>query len=128
MDKNKTAGLRAGEIKECLELRELLAERTGTCPDDWFLTFRAREALQVAFEEIRLHSGHSDAVIQPLTCSTVAEAVLAGGMRPVYNDISADNLSLDPKKVLFTENTAAIVIQHTFGMIDALSMLKAKEA
>ena len=34
------------------ELKELLARRTGTCPDDWFLTFRAREALQIAFEEI----------------------------------------------------------------------------
>ena len=128
MDKNKTVGLRSGEVKECLELRKLLAKRTGTCPDDWFLTFRAREALQVALEEIRLHSGHSDAVIQPLTCSTVAEAVLAGGMKPVYTDISTDNLSLDPEKVFFTENTAAIVIQHTFGMIDAPSMLKAKDA
>ena len=128
MNRFKAAGLRKGDDPECSELKEILARRTGTRQDDWFLTFRAREALQVAFEEVLLHSGCSDAVIQPFTCSTVAEAVLAGGMKPVYTDIAADNLSADPDSISFTDHTGAVVIQHTFGMIDKLSMLKAKEA
>ena len=127
MVKKKNSGLIGSDIPECTELKELLARRTGTCPDDWFLTFRAREALQVAFEEIRRIIRRPDAVVQPFTCSTVAEAVLAGGMALVYSDISEDNLSVDPEKIPFSSYTGAVVIQHTFGMIDERSLLKLRE-
>ena len=127
MHRFKNSELRMSDIPECSDLKKLLAGRTGTCPDDWFLTFRAREALQVAFEEIRLHLFRSEAVIQPFTCSTVAEGVLAGGMVPVYADISMHSLSAAPENIPFTAKTGAVVVQHTFGMIDSMSMLKAKE-
>ena len=64
----------------CTELKELLAERTGTVSSDWHLTFRAREAMQAVFEEVRKVRGDGSVILQPFTCSTVPEAVLASGM------------------------------------------------
>ena len=119
--------LRLNETPECRELRSLLAGRTGTCPEDWFLTFRARESMQTVFEEICRHSGVGDVIIQPFTCSTVPESVLAGGLDIKYSDISADNLSLDPDVMSPDSSTRAVVIQHTFGMIDSISAQAAAE-
>ena len=111
------------------ELRTIVAKRTKTSANDWFLTFRAREAMQVVFEEIRKKYGEGDVVLQPFTCSTVPESVIAGGLNPFYCDISPDDLSLDPD--LFRalaeghgtrsskpQNVKAVVVQHTFGMFD----------
>lgn len=110
--------IRNNETSECRDLRILLARRTGTDPDEWFLTFRAREAMQTVFEQIRRHSGSGDVIIQPFTCSTVPEAVLAGHLDIKYQDISAATLSLDPEKLSADSRTRAVVIQHTFGIID----------
>lgn len=35
------------------ELREALASRTGTRPEDWFPVFKARYGMQVAFDAVR---------------------------------------------------------------------------
>lgn len=109
---------RKNETSECIVLRHILAERTGTDPEDWFLTFRAREAMQTVFDEIRRRSGAGDVIIQPFTCSTVPESVLAGGLDIKYSDISPASLSLDPGVLTVDSKTRAVVIQHTFGMID----------
>ena len=110
--------LRKNETSECRDLRTILAGRTGTSPDDWFITFRGRESMQVAFEEICRRYGRGDVIIQPFTCSTVPESVLAGGLDIRYSDISAADLSLDPEVMSADSRTRAVVVQHTFGMID----------
>ena len=86
--------LRKNETSESRDLRTILAGRTGTSPDDWFVTFRGREAMQVAFEEISRIYGRGDVIIQPFTCSTVPESVLAGGLDIRYSDISAKYLCI----------------------------------
>ena len=109
---------RINEPSNGAKLRNLIARRTKTDPDDWFLTFRAREAMEIVFEELRVSRGDGDVVLQPFTCSTVPESVIAGGLRPVYSDISEDDLSLDPDKLTLGSDTRAVILQHTYGIFN----------
>ena len=104
--------------EKCEELIRLLAKRTGTDAGDWYLTFRAREAMQVVFEEVKRIRGAGSAVLQPFTCSTVPEAVIASGMVPEYADISRSNLSMVTEGMNAFPDCHAVILQHTFGMID----------
>ena len=111
----------------CTELKELLAKRTGTHPEEWYLTFRAREAMQVVFEEVRRIHGYGPVILQPFTCSTVPESVIAAGMDLRYADICRSTLSIDPDSLTTdadtdasapSHNAHAVIMQHTFGIID----------
>lgn len=112
---------RINEPSNGRKLRELFARRTKTNADDWFLTFRGREAMQIIFEELRKLRGDGNVILQPFTCLTVPEAVIAGGFDPVYCDISEDDLSLDPAKLTITEDTKAVILQHTYGIFNTPS-------
>ena len=111
----------------CAELKELLAKRTGTDSCDWHLTFRAREAMQVVFEEVRKVRGNGSVILQPFTCSTVPEAVIASGMSLCYADINKETLSISLDSVLDAHDVSAtvndsqaVILQHTFGIIDSV--------
>jgi dTDP-4-amino-4,6-dideoxygalactose transaminase len=105
--------------EKCEDLINLLAKRTGTDSRDWYLTFRAREAMQVVFEEVKKVRGAGSVMLQPFTCSTVPEAVIASGMDLEYADICKGNLSMDPEFLKESQNCHAVILQHTFGMIDS---------
>lgn len=113
---------RIGEPAVAQELREFMANRTGTSAEDWFLTFRAREAMQIVFESSKDLYGKGGVLLQPFTCSTVPEAIIAADMDPVYCDISPVNLGFDLEKIkegqLMGEGTSAVIMQHTFGLFD----------
>ena len=83
--------------EKCEELICLLAKRTGTDGKDWYLTFRAREAMQVVFEEVKKLRGAGSVMLQPFTCSTVPEAVIASGMDLDMRTSCRSNLSMDRK-------------------------------
>ncbi len=108
----------------CAELKELLAKRTRTDSCDWHLTFRAREAMQVVFEDVRKIHGDGSVILQPFTCSTVPEAVIASGMKLCYADINTETLSIDRESLSSChdaetdKNALAVIMQHTFGIID----------
>lgn len=102
-------------------MREGLALKTGTDPEDWFLTFRGRHALQVAFRTIARERGAGEVVTQLFTCCTAVDPVVASGLVPRYGDLGARTLALDPVKLPVGEATRAVVDQHTFGIIDAAS-------
>ncbi|MBQ6389349.1 MAG: DegT/DnrJ/EryC1/StrS family aminotransferase [Mogibacterium sp.] len=112
--------IRLNEPANGKALRDFIARRTKTEPEDWFLTFRAREAMQVVFEEIRSRNGDGSIIAQPFTCSTVPESILAAGMKPLYCDISDHDLSLDPAalKAAIAGDTRAVILQHTYGIWD----------
>lgn len=119
----------------CAELKDLLAKRTGTDPGDWYLTFRAREAMQVVFEEVRNVSGDGSVILQPFTCSTVPEAVIASGMKLCYADINAETLSIDRKNLnsclesrAEMNNAHAVIMQHTFGIIDGAKAVEMRSS
>lgn len=113
--------IRRKEPSNGLKLREIIARRTKTDADDWFLTFRAREAMEIVFEELKAIRGNGKVIMQPFICSTVPESVLAGGLEPFYCDISENDLSIDPDKLVLDDSVRAVILQHTYGIFNQAS-------
>ena len=101
-------------------LRAALAARTGTSAQDWFPVFKARYGMLSVFGSLAAARPHRTRVVtQALTCSTAIDPILVAGLTPVYADISAATFALDPALLTLPDAPAALVIQHTFGVIDA---------
>ena len=105
------------------ELREALASRTGTRPEDWFPVFKARYGMQVAFDAMRSVRGDGSVLTQLFTCCTAVDPIVVSGLRPRYADVGADTMGIDVAKVESMplgsdEQVHAMVMQHTFGAID----------
>lgn len=98
------------------DVRVQLAEITGTKAEDWFLFFRARHGMEAVFNALREHRGEGSVVTQAYTCITAVNPIVAAGLKPVYADVSADSVSIS--EVNYPEDAKAIVLQHTFGIID----------
>lgn len=101
------------------ELREVLAVRTATSPEDWYLVFKARYGLEVAFEGLAA-LGHRDPVAtQVFTCCTAVDPILAAGLEARYLDVDADLLALSARAVEGERGCfSAVVAQHSFGIVD----------
>lgn len=58
-----------------------------------------------------------EVIIQAYTCNAVPNPIIWSGATPIYVDIDAGTLNIDPKLVeaKITPKTKAIVVQHTFG-------------
>jgi len=97
---------------------EILAARTGTEPGDWFLVFKARYGMEIVFRSLRDVRGPGDVATQIFTCSTAIDPILVAGLTPVYGDVSPASISLDPEHLALSAGTRAVVVQHTFGIID----------
>lgn len=110
--------LAAGPDGAQLAVRRLLADHTGTRPDDWHLVFKARYGLQVAFDALRAHRGDGEVATQIFTCSTAVDPILVAGLRPTYAEVSPDSVALDPDRLEVGEQTRAVMLQHTFGIVD----------
>jgi perosamine synthetase len=72
-----------------------------------------------------------EVILSPLTCKVVPLALLAMKLKPVYADISAETLNLDPQRVesAIGPSTRAILFQHTYGHlagIEAVSGIAAR--
>ena len=76
------------------ELREALASRTGTRPEDWFPVFKARYGMQVAFDAVRSVRGDGSVLTQLFTCCTAVDPIVVSGLRPRYADVGADTMAL----------------------------------
>ncbi|MDO8107899.1 DegT/DnrJ/EryC1/StrS family aminotransferase [Isoptericola sp. b441] len=100
------------------EVTSALARRTGTNPADWFLLFKARYGMQVVFEALRSVRGPGDVVTQAFTCATAVDPILVGGLHPVYADVARDSLAIDAGRVEVPTTARAVVLQHTFGIVD----------
>ena len=96
----------------------LLARRTGTAESDWYCVFKARYGMRVAFDVIRELRGEGFVVTQLLTCCTAVDPILAAGLVPRYCDISVDTASLDPLALELDDRVRAVVLQHTYGIVD----------
>lgn len=96
-----------------------LAAMTQTDAADWFVVFKARYGMLETFAAIAGHTPRRSVVTQLLTCSTAVDPILVAGLSPVYAEISPDTLSIDPGRLAVTDDVAAVVIQHTFGIVDA---------
>ena len=99
-------------------LREILANRTRTVACDWHLVFKARYGMLECFKSIGETEGFGEVITQLLTCITAVDPIISAGFVPTYGDISEDAFSLDAAKLSLSDKTKAVVMQHTFGMID----------
>lgn len=98
------------------QLTAELARQTNTDAGDWFLVYRARYGMEVVFCTLKERSEHNEVVTQSFTCATAINPILAAKCRPVYADIDPDTLSIQSGSVRCSGQTAAIVMQHTFGI------------
>ncbi|WP_061963276.1 DegT/DnrJ/EryC1/StrS family aminotransferase [Demequina aurantiaca] len=100
-------------------VRTSLAELTSTAAEDWHLVFKARYGMQQVFAALNAASEVRGVVTQSLTCATAVDPIMVAGQRPVYGDISEQSLALDPDRLPAPASWGAVVIQHTFGIVDA---------
>lgn len=103
------------------ELAQIMADRTGTRPEDWFFVYRARHGMQVAFEALRHVRGAGEVATQLFTCCTAVDPILAAGLEPRYGELSAATCALDPACLEVLPATRSVVAQHTFGIVDDAS-------
>ena len=77
----------------------------------------ARCALVAILRAAGLRPG-DEVLLSPLTCKVVPLAVLSGGFRPVYVDIDAGTLNLDPRLLAAAVGpvTRAVLFQRTYGL------------
>ncbi|MDO4848536.1 MAG: DegT/DnrJ/EryC1/StrS family aminotransferase [Coriobacteriia bacterium] len=102
-------------------LAQRMAGLTGTDARDWYLTYRARHGMLAVLEAVRATCGGGEVLTQLFTCCTAVDPILAAGLDPVYGDVSAQTCSLDPALPLLGGRTRAVMLQHTFGIVDDAS-------
>ena len=100
-------------------LQATLAKATGTAAQDWHLVFKARYGMLAVFQALAAtHPARPRVITQILTCSTAVDPILVAGLTPSYVEVSPATFSIDPDSVDLPDDLAAIVIQHTLGVID----------
>jgi dTDP-4-amino-4,6-dideoxygalactose transaminase len=88
------------------------------------LVGRGASALYVALRALALLRGPSDVLLPDLLCSTVVDAVLLAGFRPVFADVLADvetgrcQVDLQAvQRVLAAQPATAVVMAHVYGYV-----------
>lgn len=95
-------------------------------PSDFtrFSYLRGRVGLAAILKCLGVDAG-DDVVTQAFTCSAVPEAIMYVGARPIYVDIEADGVNMDPADLAkrITRRTKAIIVQHTYGIPADLELI-----
>ena len=99
-------------------LRRQLAERTGTRAEDWHVVFKARYGMEVVFGALRDLCGGGSVLTQLMTCCTAVDPIVAAGLVPRYGELSERTLALDPARLPPVSDLRAVVLQHSFGIIE----------
>src|SRR5947209_5243035 len=91
------------------------------------LVGRGTTALYVALRAIALTHGLGAAIVPDVICSTVLDAVLLAGFRPLFADVTPDRFGLDSAAAahLIAHNAAvrAVIAGHIFGYASAMPPL-----
>ena len=84
-----------------------------------------RSGLLVTLKALGIGKG-DEVIIPSFTCIVVANAVVWSGSKPIYLDTSKENFNADYNNIknLISKKTKAIVIQHTFGDIVDIGLIK----
>lgn len=126
VSKESTVFMDAAQAHQALV--EELARRTHTKAADWYLVFKARYGLEEIFQAVKAVHGSGAVATQLFTCCTAVAPIVAAGLTPVYGDIEAATLALDPSRLPQPAMPLrAVVLQHTFGIIDNRSSAKLAE-
>lgn len=98
------------------ELEAALGERLDV--GDVCLFANGHSALECAIEALELGSdGRDEVITTPFTFVSTANAIMRKGLRPVFADVRASDLTLDPELVerAVTPRTCAILPVHVYG-------------
>lgn len=104
------------KVSAASQLKQQLAKLTGTEADDWFLVTKARFGLEVILKVLAEQRGTGEIITQPFTCLTAVNPILVTGHIPVYAETSPQTLSIDTNDLQASEETRALIAQHTFGI------------
>lgn len=110
--------MRNSRIDVAQGVADRLAARTGTEAADWHVVFKARYGMLETFAAIADHTSRRTVVTQLLTCATAVDPILVAGLTPTYAEVSPESMSIDPGLLALGDDVAAVVIQHTFGIVD----------
>lgn len=82
-----------------------------------FLFSKGRASLYATLKALGLTQG-DEVIIPGYTCLVVPTAAQILGIKPVYVDIDPQTYNLSPQKLesCYTENTKALIVQHTYGI------------
>ena len=108
-----TAEATAADTPSDLAVRQMLASRSGTRPEDWHLTFKARQAMRVACDAIATAGGREVAT-QLFTCCTAVDPITSAGLVPRFCDIDPDTLAIP---TALAGEPSAVMLQHTCGLM-----------
>lgn len=99
------------------EREKLRAVLSGHFRAECALFASGREGLVALIQALKAEP-QSEMIVQAFTCQVVPNAIQAAGMTPVYAEIDAESLTMDPADVerRITPKTKAILCQHTFGI------------
>jgi dTDP-4-amino-4,6-dideoxygalactose transaminase len=91
-----------------------MAAATGAA---WAVGFGyARTGLAAVLQACGLEAG-DEVLLSPLTCKVVPLSLISAGLKPVYVDVAAGSLNLDPARLATATGAAtqAVLFQHTYG-------------
>jgi dTDP-4-amino-4,6-dideoxygalactose transaminase len=99
---------------------------TGNTPQNTFHLYRGRVALYTLLKALAVKAG-DEVLLQAFTCLAVPIPIVGLSAKPVYLDIAERTYNLDPKQLErhVTERTKAIIVQHTFGNPNEMSVILA---
>jgi dTDP-4-amino-4,6-dideoxygalactose transaminase len=88
------------------------------------------DALFLALRALKIGTG-DEVITTPFSYVATSEAIAHTGARPVFVDVEADSMNIDPKKIeaAITERTKAILPVHLYGQaanMDAIQALAKK--
>lgn len=103
-----------------IELKKIYSKK------EWFFFSSARGGLAFFLKSNCISSGGGgEVILSAYTCLAVPTAIIAAGGVPVYVDIDTDSLAMDEKEIWnkVTNNTKAIIVQHTLGISAPISSI-----
>lgn len=120
---------------DLVNLRQKIAQATGTCAEDWFPVYKARYGMHAVFSALAsrassIEGSHQPRVLTQLyTCCTAVDPILAAGLSGVYADVNPDSLTAQVQTGGQGEQNplVGLVMQNTFGFISDVDTLAARD-
>jgi dTDP-4-amino-4,6-dideoxygalactose transaminase len=118
------------------QMRYVLGEQVASFEQEFAAAHLARygigvgsgtAALQLSLMDAGITNPAQEVILPALTSPFTAHAVVSAGATPVFADVQADTLLLDPKDVAarVTSRTSAIICVHLYGQLCDLPELSA---